>query len=292
MRAGLKAIDWTGSFLIIGGAVMLLLGLHLGGVHSPWNSATVVCLVVFGVITSALFILNEWKFAVYPLMPIRLFQSVSSSAAYAVCFLQGFSFLGVAYYLPLYFQSVLSASPLMSGVYLIPFFVSSAVMAAAAGIFIQSTGKYLPTLWTGLAAMTLGIGLFINLDMDAKWAKVIIYQLIAGAGSGMSTEGPLLAAQAAMPAQDMATTTATLGFVRSMSSAISIVVGGVIFQNEMSKKAAALATDLGPEIAQLLSGANAAANVEVVHSLPQDLRTVAVRAFYESTRSMWILVSA
>jgi hypothetical protein len=292
MRAGLKAIDWTGSFLIIGGAVMLLLGLHLGGVHSPWNSATVICLVVFGVITGAVFVLNEWKFAVYPIMPIRLFQSVSSSAAYAVCFLQAFSFLGIAYYLPLYFQSVLSATPLMSGVYLVPFFASSAVMAAAAGIFIQFTGKYLPTLWAGLAAMTLGVGLFMNLDVDANWAKVVIYQLIAGAGSGMSIEGPLLAAQAAVSPQDVATATATLGFVRSMSSAISIVVGGVIFQNEMSKKATTLTTELGPEIAQLLSGANAAANVEMVHSLPQDLKTIAVRAFYEATRSMWILVSA
>jgi hypothetical protein len=69
--AGLKAVDWLGSLTIVGGTLMLLLGLEFGGVTFPWDSATVTCLIVFGVFVSCLFILNEWKFARYPIMPIR-----------------------------------------------------------------------------------------------------------------------------------------------------------------------------------------------------------------------------
>lgn len=64
--AGLKAIDWTGSFLIIGGALMILLALDFGDVTHPWSSATVICLTVFGVMVLAIFMLNEWKFARIP----------------------------------------------------------------------------------------------------------------------------------------------------------------------------------------------------------------------------------
>ena len=291
IRAGLKAIDWTGSFLIIGGALMLLIGLHLGGVHDPWHSATVVCLIVFGFVAGGLFVVNEWKLAEYPVIPLHLFRTWSSSAAYSLCFLHAFAFMGVAYYLPLYFQAVLLASPLMSGVYLLPFIVSSSISAALTGVYIQRSGRYLPAMYTGLVAMTLGIGLLANLEVDADWAKMVIYQLIGGAGFGMNLEGPLLAVQADVQVRDVATATAVMGFIRTISTAISIVLGGVVFQNEMGRRKGMLENGLGPELAQLLDGGSAAANVELVRSLPPGQRVIARQAFYESTRSMWIMVS-
>ena len=48
MWEGLKAVDWLGSLTIVGGTLMLLLGLEFGGVARPWDSATVICLIVFG----------------------------------------------------------------------------------------------------------------------------------------------------------------------------------------------------------------------------------------------------
>ncbi|KAI4708078.1 hypothetical protein J4E89_007198 [Alternaria sp. Ai002NY15] len=80
--AGLKAIDWVGSILIVGAALMILLGLDFGSVTFPWSSATVVCLIVFGVLTIAIFLVNEWKFANNPVIPLRLFTKRSTVAAY------------------------------------------------------------------------------------------------------------------------------------------------------------------------------------------------------------------
>jgi len=68
---GLKAVDWLGSLTIVGGTLMLLLGLEFGGVSFSWDSVTVICLIIFGVFVASLFILNEWKFARYPIMPLR-----------------------------------------------------------------------------------------------------------------------------------------------------------------------------------------------------------------------------
>uniref|UniRef100_A0A8H7NQB8 Major facilitator superfamily (MFS) profile domain-containing protein n=1 Tax=Bionectria ochroleuca TaxID=29856 RepID=A0A8H7NQB8_BIOOC len=277
IRAGLKAIDWTGSFLILGGAVMLLLGLHLGGEVSPWGSPTIICLLIFSFVAGGLFIVNESKVARYPVIPMRLFRDRSAAASFAVTFLHSFAFMGVAWYLPLYFQAVLLSSPLMSGVYLLPFIVSSSVP---------------PPIFCGLVCTTLGVGLMIDIGVEAHWGKLIAYQLVGGAGFGLNIEGPLLAVQTAVPAQDVAVATAAMSFTRTISTSISIVIGGVVFQNEMSRKKGGLESQLGPDVAELLGGGSAAANVEIVQSLPVEQQIIAQKAFYESIRSIWILYVA
>ncbi|CAF3449911.1 unnamed protein product [Fusarium graminearum] len=290
--AGLKAIDWPGSFLIVGGTLMLLLGLYLGGVYEPWNSATVVCLIVFGIITALLFVWNEWKLAEYPVMPVHLFKTWSSSASYAVTFFHAFVFMGVAYYFPLYFQAVLLASPLRSGIYLLPFILSISISAAITGIYIQFSGKYLLVSRAGLALMTLGMGLMMNLGMDLNWAKMITFQLLTGIGVGMNFEGPLLSVQAVVPHEDVAAATTSMGFTRTIATAISVVIGSVLFQNEMKGENKALLGALGPELARMFDGASASANIDLINTLPAESQLIVRAAFFHSLDKMWILYTA
>lgn len=94
---GLKAIDWVGSITVVGGTLMFLFGLEYGGASFPWDSATVICLLVFGVTTWALFGVWEWKFAKYPIMPMSLFGSVTRFATLGVVFFHGFVFISGSY---------------------------------------------------------------------------------------------------------------------------------------------------------------------------------------------------
>ncbi|TGO15983.1 hypothetical protein BTUL_0033g00210 [Botrytis tulipae] len=289
---GLKAVDWFGSLLIVGGTLMVLLGLEFGGVTKPWDSATVICLIIFGIVVAGLFVLNEWKFARYPVMPLRLFKHASNVAALGVCFCHGFVFISASYYLPLYFQAVLGATPLLSGVYLLPFALSLSLTSAITGIFIKKTGKYLPPIYFGLAVMTLGFGLFINLPRKATWSKIIIYQIVAGIGVGPNFQSPLIALQTLVKKADIATATATFGFTRNLSTSISVVVGSVVFQNEMQKKSAELIKALGSAVASELSGGSAGASVDIVKDLPAAGREVARDAYWGSLRIMWIIYVA
>ncbi|KAG9242521.1 MFS multidrug transporter-like protein [Calycina marina] len=289
---GLKAVDWAGSLLVVGGTLMVLLGLEFGGVSFPWKSATVICLIVCGAAVMGLFILNEGKFARYPIMPIRLFSDVTSCAAYGVCFCHGFVFIGGTYYLPLYFQAIIGAPPLLSGVYFLPFAITLSLVSGATGIFIKKTGNYLPPIWFGLIVMTLGTGLFIDLPLERIWSKIIIYQIIAGIGVGPNFQSPLIALQSSISPRDIATATATFGFVRNLSSSISVVIGGVVFQNQMNKKKATLTAGLGPTLASELSGASAGSSVDIVEALPPAQRAIARAAFNESLRMMWIVYVA
>lgn len=182
--AGLKSIDWVGVLLIVGGVIMFLFGMESGGQTKSWDSVYTICLIVFGIFTIFLFFINEWRFAKYPIMPLRLFKETSNMASLGVCFCHGFVFIGGTYYLPLYFQTVLEATPILSGVYLFPLVLSLSAGAIGVGIFIKNVGKYRPPIWFGMTLMTLGFGLFIDLDAHANWPKIIIFQIIAGIGVG------------------------------------------------------------------------------------------------------------
>jgi hypothetical protein len=45
---GIQAIDWLGTLAILGLGIMILLGLNIGGVITPWSPSKVICLLVFG----------------------------------------------------------------------------------------------------------------------------------------------------------------------------------------------------------------------------------------------------
>jgi MFS family permease len=202
LRQGLKAVDWMGALTMTGGTIMLLLGLEFGGISYPWSSATVICLIVFGVVLIGLFFVVEHRFAPYPLMPLSIFSKRSNLAALGVCFFHAFVFISGSYFLPLYFQAVLGATPILSGVYLLPTALSLSFLSAFTGIFIRKTGQYLPPIWFGLVMMTLGFGLFIDLGPNSSWAKIIIYQIVAGIGVGPNFQSPLIALQSLVPVRN------------------------------------------------------------------------------------------
>jgi MFS family permease len=309
---GMKAIDWFGTVTMLGVTLMTLLGLDFGGETFPWNSPKVICLIVFGVLMLGLFIFSEAKLARYPLIPLHLFRERSNVAALVVCFVHGFVstvehrrhllysddssqvFISAEYYLPLYFQSVQEASPLRSGVLILPVIVTEATMGILTGVLIHRTGRYLEIIWIGTIFMTLGFGLLINLNATSTLREIIPFQIVAGIGSGVLFEPPLIALQTLVSQDDTATATATFGFIRNVGLSLSIVIGGVVFQNGMSLRAPQLrASGLPSNITDQFSGSAAAANVMIISTLQNpDQKLVVKEAFAWSLRNMWILFTS
>ncbi|KAJ5884917.1 Major facilitator superfamily domain general substrate transporter [Penicillium taxi] len=285
---GLRSIDWTGTFLIVGGTLMFLFGLEFGGSSYPWASATVICLIIFGVVTWVIAMLVEWKFAKYPVIPPRLFDSWYNKLILLICYCHGFVFISGTYYLPLYFQTVLLASPIMSGVYVLPLVIALSVGSAATGVIIKKTGRYRELIIVGMAVLTLGWGLFIDLKPYASWPRIIIYQLIAGAGIGPNFQSPLVAFQANIRPADMATATAIFGFVRQLSMSMSVVLGTVIYQNVMSQQSATLTAAIGPKLTAEISSSFAGSSKSLIQGLTHSQRTVVLDAFTKSLDRMWI----
>ncbi|KAK0513947.1 hypothetical protein JMJ35_003669 [Cladonia borealis] len=285
---GLRAIDWVGSLVVIGALLMLLLGLQFGGITHPWDSATIVCLIIFSVIVFVVFFVIEWKVAKYPLIPLRIFKKRAALAALAVPSTHGFAFVAAAYFLPFYFQVGLGASPINSTVWFLPLALVLALFSIVTGGFIKKTGHYVEFIVGGLVFATLGFGLFIDLPSYKSWARIVIFQIIAAVGSGPNFQAPLIAMQTNVTPADIATGTATFGFTRNFSSAISIVIGGVIIQNRMLSHADELGkAEIPQKTINLLAGGTAG-SAYVINQLSDSQRSLIRDAVADSVSGMWI----
>ncbi|PYH94793.1 MFS general substrate transporter [Aspergillus ellipticus CBS 707.79] len=292
--AGIKAVDWWGSFSMLALIILLLLGLDFGGDAFPWGSPKVICLIVFGCLMSFAFIYSEKRLAKYPLMPLGVFGKRSNVACFLVDFTHGFVYLGAEYYLPLYFQSAKEATPFRSGIMILPFVLTEAALSLIAGLLMHRTGRYQEIIWVGTALVVLGIGLFINFGASSSLAKVVCYQIVAGMGCGLLFFPPLLALQSNVSQADTASATATFGFIRNVAMAMSVVIGGVVFQNSMDMRQNSLnAAGLSSSLLDDFSGSEAAANVDVVRSV-QDAsqRRAVAEAYAWSLRNIWIMNAA
>ncbi|KAF2669157.1 MFS general substrate transporter [Microthyrium microscopicum] len=239
---GIIGIDWLGAITIAGATVMFLLGLQFGGVTYPWSSATVVCLLLFGILTFILFFVAQARVSASPIMPFHIFSNRSNLSALTVTFFDGFVFNSVAYFLPLYYQSVLDSSPTRSGVLMLPLAVPLALFSASAGWIMQRTGRFLELLRGGLLLMTLGTGLLVDLPAHMDLARLIPFLIIIGIGFGPNFHAPLLALQKNLQEKDIAAGTATFGFIRMLSGALGIALCQVAFQSGIGDQRKRLAS--------------------------------------------------
>lgn len=225
---------------------------------------------------------------------MKIFKESSNVASLLVTAWHGMAFISAEYYFPLYLQSARAASPLRSGVLLVPLIVSTAACGVVTGVVIHQTGKYRELNWIGTTTLTAGFGAFISLKPSTSIAAMVGFQLIAGIGSGLLFEPPLVALQAFSAQDDVATATSTFAFIRSLSLAVSIILGGVVFQNSMDARSGGLrAAGLSPDLTEALTGKNAAANVMLTHTIQDPAQRELVKdAFAWSLRNMWIMYTA
>ncbi|KAI1868202.1 hypothetical protein JX265_007025 [Neoarthrinium moseri] len=291
---GLRAVDWVGSASILAITTLLLVGLDFGGVIFPWSSPKVICLIAFGALMIGFFILNEQRLAKYPLMPLTVFKSRSNNAVFLIVFSHGMVLIGIEYYMPLYLQSVQQASPLRSGILLLPLIIVQAVGEILGGFLVHRTGRYRESIWVGSVLMTLGTGLYIIFGAGTSVAVVIGLEIVGAVGPSLLFQAPMAAIQNTVSQEDTAAATSSLIFLRSIAMSLSVVIGGVVFQNSMDARQSALAAaGLSKSSLEALSGSQAAANVGITQSIQDPAQRQAVlEAFAWSMRNMFILYTS
>jgi hypothetical protein len=87
---GIRAIDWLGTATLVGLMTMLLLGLDFGGSTFAWKSPTVIGLLIAGGFLVGCFLLSEWSFAKYPLIPLVIFSQRSNIGCLLIAFFHDF----------------------------------------------------------------------------------------------------------------------------------------------------------------------------------------------------------
>ncbi|THH13934.1 hypothetical protein EW146_g6336 [Bondarzewia mesenterica] len=235
LRQHIQQFDFVGLLLMIGGVVCLLIGFNSG--ETNWSSAETIALLTIGGLLMLAASVNEIYTTRSPIIPPRLFKTRTTAIILITTLLHAIAFFGGAYYLPLYFQ-VLGSSATGAGVRMLPFSLGGALFSALSGQLVTRTGSYRPIMWFAWAVMVLGWGLMTTLDDTSSTAEKVLYPLVTSLGIGCLFQTPLIGLQAAMPLKDMATSTATYGFLRTLGGTIGTSIGQAIYSSVLRKKIA------------------------------------------------------
>ncbi|OCH88842.1 MFS general substrate transporter [Obba rivulosa] len=281
-----RKIDFLGNAIVIGSTCACVIGLTWGGVVFPWSSARVLVPLVIGIIGVVLFVVYETLWCAHPIVPLALVANRTSLSGYIQIFLCSFILVNLLYYLPVYYQACLGASPTASGVDLFGFAFTSAPIAMLTGVSVGITKRYRLQIWVGWAITIVGLGLISMIRENTSRATSIGFQVVIGTGVGFIYSTVYFPVLAPLPVQLNAHALAFYTFFRALSQVWGITIGGTVLQN-------GLAHMLPASFAQVNNGDGLAYSlIPDIHSLPQPLKDEVRAAFAHSLRTLWIVLVA
>ncbi|KAJ5501836.1 Major facilitator superfamily domain general substrate transporter [Penicillium expansum] len=233
LRTIVTTLDILGFLIFAPAAIMFFLALQYGGNQYPWGSSTVIGLLIGAEVT--FLVLLSWEYyrgddAMIPLSMLR--KRIIWSSCLTMFFITGVLTYG-AYYLPIYFQAVQGASPIMSGVYYLPDILLQITMPMLSGIMVQSFGFYLPWVVGGTALASIGYGLLTMLTPTYKTANRVGFQILAGAGLGSAAAMPFVAVQNLIPHAQISVAMAILVFSLNFGGATFLTFAETDFSQSL-----------------------------------------------------------
>ncbi|MFI9819649.1 MFS transporter [Streptomyces sp. NPDC052013] len=270
-------LDVLGCVLLAAASTCLLLLSAWGGTEYAWGSRVILGLGAGAVAATVLFLVVE-RFAVEPLMPLRLFRDSVFNVTSLVGLVIGIALFGAASYLPTYLQMVDGASATESGLLMLPMMAGIVVASIVSGQLISHTGRYRLHPVLGAALSVVGMWLLSRLDTDTPRLHYSIWMAVLGTGIGMVMPVLILAVQNSVRPADLGTATSANNYFRQIGGSVGAAVFGTLFADRLTD---ALAERLPAHAGEELPDAESI-TPQLVHSLPPDLREPYIQAYADA----------
>lgn len=288
----LRRIDWIGNIILIGSVVAVLIPLSQASTAYTWTSWHILVPLLIGLgFAMPLFLFYEGsRWCKEPTLPLRFLQNRTTVIALAITFFHAVCTLWTMYFLPVYFQGIKLASPVMSGVMILPTIVLMLPFVVVGGKLMQIFGRYKPVHTVGMAIMVIGFGLLSLLDRHSSPAAWIIFQIVEVAGVGMVVGILLPVVQASLKESDTALSASVWSFIRCFGIIWGVAIPSSIFNNSSQASAQKVISDLA--IREMLQHGQAYEHATKIflENLPSDqLQDQVITVFERSLRTTWLV---
>lgn len=202
----------------------------------PWSSWRTLVPLILCAVGFVVFIVHQEKFAAEPLIRTSVFKNRTTAVNYFGTVIHGIVLWSLLYFGPLYYEGVKEMTPIMSAVSLFPQTFTVAPAAMVVGTVVAITGRFRWSLYIGWALTTLGMGVLVYMKVETSTVAWVFMNLVSGLGTGMLFPSSAIAIQAAVKGEEQGYAVTIYSFLRGFGQTLGVVIGGVIFQNEMKKK--------------------------------------------------------
>ncbi len=237
-----RSLDLPGAAILLSALMLLFYGLLVAANQLDLVTAESVSVVVGVVVLLTLFIFIEGR-ARDPLLPMALFRLPGYSRPAYLSLLAAMGIFGFIGFLPLYVQGALGGSATLAGVTLLPLSVGWTAGSLTAGRVTPLWG-YRKVCTTGMALMVAGYIPFMLLEEAGGMTVMLIATSAAGTGMGMTNVTALVAAQGAVPFQNLGVATSTVMLFRTIGGALILSIMGSILLQRMNATFTTIAGDL------------------------------------------------
>ncbi|KUI52984.1 Putative HC-toxin efflux carrier TOXA [Cytospora mali] len=262
----LKKLDIAGFLLFGPTVVMLILALQWGGTRYAWSSATIIGLFCGSFGNLLVFLAWEHHVGAGALIPLSLLRRrVIWTSCLNMAFLIGCT-MTTAYYFPVWFQAVRDASPVQSGVDMLPIIGTNTVVTMITGGMIGRVGYYTPFALASGLFTAVGSGLVTTLTPGSSRSRRIGFQILQGM-QGLGFQVPVLAVQNGVSREEVSVASALVVFAQNLSASVFLSLGEVIFSTELRRYLGVYAPEANAD-AIVAAGAAAA---DIRKAVPREL---------------------
>jgi EmrB/QacA subfamily drug resistance transporter len=257
-------LDLVGALITVAGLGVLVYSI-IEAPTAGWTSAPTLVGLAAGVALLAGFIAWELHTPT-PLLDPRLFRNRGFAAGNLSITLQFFAFFGFVFLALQYLQLVRGESPLVSALSLVPMALAMMPAARVAAPRLTAHAGARRACLVGLLLIGAGLVVLSRLDSDSSYWLLLSGLLPLGAGMGLAMTPATAAITDALPAAKQGVGSAMNDLSRELGGALGIAVLGSLLQStyqshlhldgvpaplaEQARSSLALATRLGPSIAQ------------------------------------------
>ena len=216
-------LDYWGTLTVTCALLLLLLLVERGSGISMGVLAggVVLCLALF-----ALFVRIERRHS-DPLIPLELFRDRMIVMTIIHGLFAMMALIGTMSFLPLFVQAVMGTDAADAGKILIPIIIPWVVTSIIGGRLILRFG-YRPLALIGMGCMLFGAALLAQVSTETTRWQLSFDVVFLGMGGGLTIATMMIAAQHAVPRQQIGVTTSTVQFARSIGSAVGTAAMGAL----------------------------------------------------------------
>lgn len=248
--AGERKIDYSGIAAISVGLVSLLIALDQVA-EWGWSDPRVIGLLVLAVVMLIAFLPIERRAGSHALIPKEVMRNESFTASCLAILFMSATFFASLLYLPQFMEKHLGYSPLESGVGMLPFLATFALVSFVAGPLYNRVGAK-PLAVLGAACITLAPFLFSQVDTGSGYDSLLPGMLILGLGIGSFYP------------------TATTAGVTSVDESQTSLAGGIVYMFQIAGGSIGLGlttTVFSGQIPPFVDGIQAAFRLDAALSL-------------------------
>lgn len=160
--------------------LFLLVWALIKGSDYGWGSGKTIGFFAGAVVAVALFILRESRTR-EPLLPLRLFKSVSLSAGTVLVLCLMFAMYGAMFFMTFFMENAHGLDPIMTGVRLLPMTGMMIVGAPLSGVIITRVGPKIP-MFVGMLMAAAALYGLSRIGMASSLNDTIVWFLLLGLG--------------------------------------------------------------------------------------------------------------